>query len=59
ITDREKTARRWFKSVRHRGFQSMKTGRHPCRMALANRLSVRHKSGAALQQSAHSIDLLE
>jgi hypothetical protein len=37
----------------------MKTGRHPCRMALANRLSVRQKSGAALQQSAHSIDLLE
>ena len=28
-------------------------------MALANRLSVRHKSGAALQQLAHSIDLFE
>lgn len=36
----------------------MKTGGNPRRAALANRLSVRRQSGAALQQTAHSIDLL-
>ncbi len=36
----------------------MKTGGNSRRAALANRLSVRRQSGAALQQTAHSIDLL-